>query len=427
MRKVILLLAAILISPVLFAQVPDGISHQAVMRDAEGTLITNQPIGIRVSVLQGSPEGTAVYTETHTPESNDNGLITYVIGQGAQAEGSFAGIDWSDGPYFLKTEVDPDGGSDYSMSGATQLLSVPYAMYAESSANDFDGDMQGERIINMSDPHEPQDAATKAYIDHLVDSLATRIAVLEDSLGIEPPDEPGTLTDIDGNQYQTIEIGDLEWMAENLRVTRYNNGDDLNAGLSNIDWENATEGAYAVHEHDNVIGIDSEEEMIEAYGKLYNWYAVSDDRDICPEGWHVPGDDEWTGMVDYLIATHGWSNDLNDVDGIGNKLKSCRQVNSPEGDACDTNEHPRWEPHEAHYGTDELGFAGLPSGNRHFSGPYTALGEYGGFWSSTENTSNTSWSHFLSFTFGNLLRGSFEKPTGFSIRCVREVNRDTDL
>ncbi len=98
----------------------------------------------------------------------------------------------------------------------------------------------------------------------------------------KPDSNTVTVTDIDGNEYKTVIIGDQEWMSENLRVTRYNNQDDIPTGLNNTDWGNTTEGAYAIYDHDhwNAEGINSSEEMVEAYGKLYNWYAVNDSRGL---------------------------------------------------------------------------------------------------------------------------------------------------
>lgn len=133
MKKVILLMIGLVLATGLIAQVPFGISHQAVIRDANNEVVTSSGIGIQVSILRGSVEGEAIYVETHTPISNTNGLITYVIGQGTVENGVFAEIDWSDGPYFLKTEADPTGGTDYSITGVTQFLSVPFALYSETA------------------------------------------------------------------------------------------------------------------------------------------------------------------------------------------------------------------------------------------------------------------------------------------------------
>ncbi len=132
MKISILLSAALILCATVWAQVPQGITHQAVIRNAGNELVTNQEIGIQISILQGSAEGTAVYVEPHQPISNANGLITYVIGQGDPVSGTFADIDWAAGPYFLKTEADPTGGTNYTITGTMQFLSVPYALHAGS-------------------------------------------------------------------------------------------------------------------------------------------------------------------------------------------------------------------------------------------------------------------------------------------------------
>lgn len=120
--------------------VPDGMSWQAVVRNAQNELVTNQRIGIRVSIRQGSASGGVVYQETHSVQTNANGLASLVIGQGYAESGSYAAIDWSAGPFFVQTETDVNGGSDYTISSTTQMMTVPFAYYAERAGNAFSGD-----------------------------------------------------------------------------------------------------------------------------------------------------------------------------------------------------------------------------------------------------------------------------------------------
>jgi hypothetical protein len=140
MKKILLSVALILGGLSTFAQAPQKMTYQSVIRNTSDALITNSSVGIQISILQGSVTGTAVYIERHTPTTNINGLATLEIGAGTVVAGSFNGIDWSNGPYFIKTETDPNGGTTYSISGTSQLLSVPYALYAENSGNGFSGD-----------------------------------------------------------------------------------------------------------------------------------------------------------------------------------------------------------------------------------------------------------------------------------------------
>ena len=139
MKRLSVLVMALMIALCVFAQPPQKFSYQAVVRNAAGKLVQNGNVGIRISILQGSATGTVVYTETHNALTNVNGLVTVEVGNGS-ATGIFSDINWANGPYFLRSETDPAGGTNYSISGATQLLSVPYALNAKTVGNGFSGD-----------------------------------------------------------------------------------------------------------------------------------------------------------------------------------------------------------------------------------------------------------------------------------------------
>ncbi len=153
MKKLSFLIAILLLCAVsLFAQAPEKFTYQAVVRNASNSLVANAQVGVRVNILQGSASGNAVYSESHMATTNANGLITVNIGGGSVLHGTFASIDWSDGPYFLKTDIDPNGGNDYSITSVQQLLSVPYALYAKDAGNGFSGDYND--LVNV--PQIPQ-------------------------------------------------------------------------------------------------------------------------------------------------------------------------------------------------------------------------------------------------------------------------------
>ncbi len=139
MRKlfasIILIIIGILSVASVFAQSPEKMSYQAIIRDASNNLVTNTSVGMKISILQGSSSGSAVYIETQIPTSNANGLVSIEIGAGTLVNGDFTTIDWANGPYFLRTETDPTGGTSYSITGTSQLISVPYAMYANSAGS----------------------------------------------------------------------------------------------------------------------------------------------------------------------------------------------------------------------------------------------------------------------------------------------------
>ena len=134
MKKVFTFLAAVLLTASVFAQSPEKMSYQAVIRDASDILVTDTQIGMQISILQGSASGTAVYVETQEPTTNTNGLVSLEIGAGTVVSGDFATIDWENGPYFIKTETAVEAPlTTYTITGTSQLLSVPYALYAANA------------------------------------------------------------------------------------------------------------------------------------------------------------------------------------------------------------------------------------------------------------------------------------------------------
>lgn len=137
----IIALAHLLICSSLWAQAPEKMSYQSVIRNSSNALVTNTTVGMQISILQGSANGTAVYVETQMPTTNANGLATIEIGTGTSSN-NFSAINWANGPYFIKTETDIAGGANYTITGTSQLLSVPYALYAKTAST----------VLNETDP-----------------------------------------------------------------------------------------------------------------------------------------------------------------------------------------------------------------------------------------------------------------------------------
>lgn len=198
----------------------------------------------------------------------------------------------------------------------------------------------------------------------------------------------GTMTDKDGNIYKTIKIGSQTWMAENLRTTKYRNGDPIPNITDYYIWRDLTSGAYGVSDVRNAV----------VYGHLYNWYAVSDKRNIAPAGWHVSTDNEWTTLIHYL----------GDDSIAGAKLKE--------------NGNGHWlTPVVA--GTNEYGFTALPAGSRWNDGSFSVIGYVGLWWSVSEDNSANAWVREMSGTsyvtkfYG--LDGT-GKNFGYSVRCVKD-------
>ncbi len=222
------------------------------------------------------------------------------------------------------------------------------------------------------------------------------------ALGVPCPGIP-TITDIDGNTYNTVQIGEQCWMKENLKTTTYRNSTPIPNVTNSNSWYNRITGAYIWY--DNVISWKN------SYGALYNWYATVDTNRLCPTGWHVPTIDEWATLIDFVGG--------NDPP-HGNELKSCRQVNSPLGGGCNTTEHPRWNEHNTHYGTDDYGFSSLPGGHRFCDGTFGYIGNFGVWWSSTENSSNNALFPILYYYYGGVGVDVSYKQNGFSVRCLRD-------
>ena len=208
-----------------------------------------------------------------------------------------------------------------------------------------------------------------------------------------------TVTDIDGNVYRTVTIGIQVWMAENLKVTHYRNGDPIPNVTDSTEWGNLTTGAYCNY--------DNDADNVSIYGQLYNWYAVDDSRGIAPAGWHVPTDEELKQLEMHM----GMSRSEADDTGMrgsdeGGKLKEAGTAhwNSPNTGA-----------------TNESGFSALPGGHRGSSiGYFGSLGKYAYIWSSTEHDSRHAWGRCLGYDDSKVFRDYNYKRHGFSIRCARD-------
>jgi len=199
----------------------------------------------------------------------------------------------------------------------------------------------------------------------------------------------GTVTDIDGNTYQTIKIGNQWWMMENLKVTHYRNGDAIPNVTDNTEWTNLTTGAYCNYNNNSA--------NVATYGRLYNWYAVNDSRNIAPAGWHVPTNAEWQTLVDYLGG--------NLVAGGKMKEVGTAHWDSPNAGA-----------------TNESGFSALPGGLRSLYGDFWHVGRIASLWPSTEYYYDTysAWRWILDSTNSEVNCYVLNKGNGLSLRCVRD-------
>jgi uncharacterized protein (TIGR02145 family) len=385
-----LLIMFTFLSVLLNAQTPALIPYQAVARDAAGQALNNATINARFTIHDGAATGAVVWQELQTVTTTTLGLFTAQLGSSVP----LAGVNWANGNKFMQVEVDL--GQGFVDMGTQQLLSVPYALFsssaqnAENSGNGFShvslsGDtlyfQNGEFVIipGISAANENDGGTTTGTTLHTCGAP-----------NVHNPDLTyGSMTDQEGNVYKTIVIGTQEWMAENLNASIYRNGDAIATGLSDADWENTIntqQGAWAYYNNDASYACP--------YGKLYNWYACVDARQLCPVGWHVPTDAEWTVLTDYLGGES--------VAGGKMKTTGTSLWNSPNQGA-----------------TNSSGFSAVPGGNRYLDEVYNYIGD-GYWWSATEYDASYVWIRFLYYLNDDANRDYYYKPYGISVRCLRD-------
>lgn len=287
MKKIITICAAILITASVFAQAPQKMSYQAVIRDNSNALVANQTVGMQVSILQGSASGTAVYVETHNATTNINGLVSIEIGGGALVSGSFSTINWANGPFFIKTETDPTGGASYTITGTSQLLSVPYAMYAGISANGVpSGGSSGQVLTNCygyptwtnagqcPPPYPAGSIFCNGTPTSIVDVInpSTGKIWMDRNLGASQVATSSTDANAYGDLYQWGRATDGHQCRNSSTSTILSNNDQPNNGnfiivnSGNFDWRNP--------QNNNL------------------WQGISGINNPCPSGYRIPTQQE---------------------------------------------------------------------------------------------------------------------------------------
>ncbi len=387
---------ALIASIAIFAQAPQGFNYQATVRNSAGALIVNQNVNFKFNIMLNSATSLPVFSETHMVPTDDVGQVNLVIGQGTASIGSFTAISWGTGNYFLGIELNT--GSGYVAMGTTQLLSVPYALYANSSGNAqaatpnlasvlaVNNGANNLQIKNLANPTDAQDAVTKSFSEAQLQAQVAQLQAQIDAL-IEATTAP----------MPNVSIGTQIWSNTNLDVTTYRDGTPIPQVTDPTAWANLTMGAWCYYNNDTANGA--------IYGKLYNWYAVAGIHDndpntsnkvLAPIGWHIPTNSELT-----TISTSLGGNLI-----AGGKMKTTGTSlwQSPNTGA-----------------TNESGFSAIPYGFRHEDGSFMSIGFNYNLWSITEYDINKAYSRHLTYDNNGFITGlGLWKKRGFSVRCIRD-------
>jgi uncharacterized protein (TIGR02145 family) len=353
-----------------------GFNYQCVVRDASKALVKNKNVQITFIIVRDSISGTIVYTETQTAKTDNNGFLSLQIGNDSS---KLLAIDWSARSYFLNTSINTGNGE---ITSGSRLLSVPYSLYA----------------VKADSSEYLADFGVSATGDTL---KIGKIKVIVP--GISSANHPA-LTDKDGNTYKTILLGKKFWMAENLRTSKYNDGNAIPDVSDKTAWVNLSldtdpkwtlTGGYCWYSNDQA--------KDKVYGKLYNFGAVETGK-LCPTGWHVPSLTDWKELLDTYRPKFLAESEL-----YGYELMEKGVTHWTNGT-----------------GTNQTGFTAVPGGYRNEDGTFSEIGLQCYFWSSDGNGTNLkgiAWPYPVpvDFSFGKTpssMRRSVRN--GYSVRCVKD-------
>jgi len=286
-------------------------------------------------------------------------------------------------------EVISDGGDQNNIRGFCYSTTVSPTVSNATTMNGTGLGVYSGSLMNLT---PSTTYYVRAYVTNSVGtSYGNAMSFTTGSLpGVRCPGTP-SVTDIDGNLYHTVQIGNQCWTQSNLKTSRFRNGDIIPTGLNNSDWQNTTSGAYSIYNNDPVNdGL---------YGKLYNHYAVTDSRGLCPTGWHVPSDAEWTILENHLGGSSV----------AGGALKSTAMQPTLGG----------WDQPNTG-ATNSSGFTALPGGLRNSFGDFSGMAIDGYWWSSSVLSASSAWFSLLNYGSSDIFRNSGNRKLGFSVRCCRD-------
>jgi uncharacterized protein (TIGR02145 family) len=386
----------------LSAQAPLNIPYQAVMRNTDGTVMSNSAITITFIVHDDTFAGTIVYQESHSVTTNSQGLVSVQVGGGSVVTGAFSAINWGSGNKFMQVLVDTGSGS--VDLGTQQMMSVPYALHAAQTQLRVSA--TGDSLfIGTSFQIVPGiSAANPVSLSNYGSVVLPFNTTCQNSfISISGCDGADSL--LYNNQYYSlVEIGGQCWFSENLATTQYKDGSNIPSTTTGAAWGALTTPSYCWYNNNS--------SLIQSYlggkmGALYNAYAVATGN-LCPTGWHVPSDCEWMYLENTLGLTavdqssSGWR-------GAGVNLAG--QLKSTTG----------WTT--PNVGANNLsGFSGIPAGNRMgtASATFSGINNYSYWWTSTSFDAVHFWTRNGAYSENNLDRSYIAKRAGYSVRCLKD-------
>ena len=426
--KIVLMILFTLSISIVFGQVPQAINFQAIARDGSGNPMVNTTIQIRLSVIDSAQGGTIVYQELRALQTNAYGSFSFQIGVNPSfvIVGTFSEINWETGNMHLKIDYDPTNTFSFDLTlGVIKFVTVPYAFSAETvTFIDATGPQDGDALVynqatgkfesgpvsetqnlsdiltlnndanatqikNLANPTDSMDAVTKVYVD----ALLARIEALELSDVLNN----GFYDIRDNTHYNVVKIGNQFWMAENLKY--------LPSVVGVTTASDSIPYCYVYGYNGTSVAAAKATSNYNTYGVLYNWQAAmagsssssanpSGVQAVCPSGWHLPSDAEWSQLTTFLGGENV----------AGNKLKEAGTTHwqTPVNDA-----------------TNETGFTALPGG---FAGvnTFVSIGQFAFWWSATAYDATSSWSRDIGNIYSNVYRYSTVKERGFSVRCIKD-------